>query len=61
MIQAKDRVRAISGHFKGQRGYVTRVHGSTACVVWRSVWEHGIWVNFSELKRTKRYNKELVG
>ncbi len=57
-IQSKDRVKAISGHFKGKSGYVTRVYGSSACVVWKGVWEHGIWVELYELKRTKRYKKE---
>ena len=57
-IQAKDRVVAVYGHFIGKRGYVTRINGNDACVVWRGVWDHGIWVPVSYLKRTKRYKKE---
>ena len=59
-IIGKDRVKAITGHFEGQKGYVTRVQGSMACVVWVGGWEHGIWVNCSELKRTKRYKKDTL-
>lgn len=54
-IQAEDRVKATSGHFNGKSGYVTRTNGDTACVVWKGVWDHGIWVDIAELKRTKRY------
>lgn len=57
-IQSKDRVKAISGHFKDKKGYVTRINESNACVVWKGVWDHGIWVDLKELKRTKRYKKE---
>lgn len=57
-IQRHDRVRAISGHFKGKRGYVCRVFGGNACVAWKGVWDHGIWGPIDELKRTKRYVKE---
>lgn len=58
-IQKSDRVLATSGYFQGKKGFVTRVYGDIACVVWKGVWEHGVWVNISELKRTKRYKKEL--
>lgn len=57
-IQRHDRVVALSGPFKGKRGYVCRVEGDSACVAWKGVWEHGIWVDISDLKRTKRYKKE---
>lgn len=53
-IQRGDYVKAIVGHFKAKRGWVARVDGSWACVVWRGVWDHGIWVSLSDLKRTKR-------
>ena len=53
-----DRVIATLGHFKGNKGYVTRTNGKQACVVWSGIWEHGIWVYASEIKRTKRYKKE---
>jgi ribosomal protein L24 len=57
-IQRHDRVLAMYGHFKGKRGYVCRVFGEQACVAWKGVWDHGIWVSINELKRTKRYQKE---
>ena len=53
-----DRVTAIKGHFKGRKGYVTRVDSVGACVVWNGVWSHGIWTPLLDLKRTKRYKKE---
>jgi ribosomal protein L24 len=56
-IQKEDRVLAISGHFEGKRGYVCRVSGDTACVAFKGVWDHGIWVPKSDLKRTKRYKQ----
>jgi hypothetical protein len=59
-IQVSDRVLAISGHFEGKRGYVTRIYGESACIVWAGGWDFGIWVDLSELKRTKRYKKEQV-
>lgn len=55
-----DRVKAISGHFKDKKGYVTRISGDMACVVWDGVWSHGIWTEISDLKRTKRYKKDLT-
>ena len=58
-IQRHDRVMAISGHFKGLKGYVCRTDGNMACVVWKSVWSHGIWTDIKELKRTKRYKCEV--
>lgn len=57
-IQRHDRVLAVKGHFKGKRGYVCRVHGNTACVAFKDVWEFGIWVPLNTLKRTKRYKRE---
>ena len=57
-IQSKDRIISISGHFKGSKGYVCRVESDQACVVFKSVWGHGIWVELDTLKRTKRYIKE---
>lgn len=54
-LQREDRVKAVSGHFKGKSGWVSRTDESAACVVFKGVWEHGIWVDISELKRTKRY------
>jgi len=57
-IKRQDRVIAVSGHFKGKRGYVCRVHGTTACVVWKNHWEHGIWTDLKDLKRTKQYKSE---
>lgn len=57
-IQKNDRVVAISGHFKDKRGFVCRVEYNRACVVWKGVWDHGIWTDVSDLKRTKRYKKE---
>lgn len=57
-IQREDRVKAIDGHFKGKSGWVARVNGDSACVCWKGVWEHGIWVDISNLKRTKRYKIE---
>jgi len=57
-IQRHDRVLALQGHFKGKRGYVCRVDEGMACVAWKGVWDHGIWVSLNELKRTKRYRKE---
>ena len=55
-----DRVVAISGHFKNKRGYVCRIENNAACVVWKNVWDHGIWVDLKELKRTKRYKQERL-
>jgi len=57
-IKRHDRVIATSGHFENKKGYVCRVHGNMACVVWKNVWEHGIWTNLNELKRTERYKNE---
>lgn len=57
-IQREDRVKAISGHFKGKSGWVARVDDNSACVVWKGVWEHGIWMDLTDLKRTKRYKTE---
>jgi len=57
-VKEHDRVLALSGHFKDKRGYVTRIDGRQACVVWNGVWEHGIWTDIADLKRTKRYKKE---
>jgi len=57
-IQRHDRVKATRGHFEGKLGYVCRVFGDSACVVWKGVWEHGIWTPLTELKRTKRYKKD---
>ena len=59
-IQRHDRVLALSGHFKGKRGYVTRADELCACVVFKGVWDHGVWVDLTELKRTKRYKKEYL-
>jgi ribosomal protein L24 len=53
-IQRGDYVKAISGHFKGKRGWVSRVNNESACVCWKGVWEHGIWTPLRELKRTRR-------
>lgn len=53
-----DRVIATSGHFQGKRGQVVRLHSDQACVVWKGVWDHGIWVDQTELRKTKRYRKE---
>lgn len=60
-IQKADRVKAITGHFAGKSGYVTRTNGSSACVVWKGVWDHGIWVSISDLKLTKRPKTNLAG
>lgn len=49
-----DYVKAIGGHFKDKRGWVSRVDETSACVVWRGVWDHGIWTPLVDLKRTKR-------
>lgn len=57
-IQRQDRVVAIRGHFKGKRGWVARVRDGSICVVWKGVWDHGIWCFIDEVKRTKRYKKE---
>lgn len=59
-IQRHDRVLAVSGHFKDKRGYVTRVEHGMACVVWKGVWEFGIWTELADLKRTKRYKKDQI-
>lgn len=56
-IQRGDYVKAVSGHFKGKRGWVSRVEDSTACVVWKGVWAFGIWTPLKDIKRTKRINK----
>lgn len=53
-IQRGDYVKATLGHFEGKRGWVARTDGTHACVCWKGVWEHGIWVSQAELKRTKR-------
>ena len=53
-----DRVLATQGHFKGNKGYVCRVEGDSACVVWTKVWDHGIWTSLEDLKRTKRFKNE---
>ncbi len=57
-IQERDRVKAISGHFEGNTGVVVRTSSDSACVVFKGVWDHGIWVSMYQLKRTKRYKKE---
>ncbi len=44
------KVKAVAGHFKGKTGTIVRTHGASACVVWDGVWEHGIWVEFTELE-----------
>lgn len=54
-----DRVLAISGHFKGQRGYVCRVEGELVNVVFGKN-PFGIWVDLADLKRTKRYSNQLI-
>ncbi len=59
-IQRHDRVLAWNGHFKDKRGYVCRTDETSACVVFKGVWDHGIWVDLTELKRTKRYKKEYL-
>jgi len=61
-IIAEDRVKIIGKEFEGtkfegKKGYVTRTSGDQACVVVKGVWEHGIWFDISDLKRTKRYKK----
>ena len=53
-IQHGDYVLATRGHFEGKRGYVTRTDEYGACVVWKGLWDHGIWVELSVLKRNKR-------
>ena len=53
-----DRVISISGHFKDKKGYVCRTEHGQACVVFKGVWDHGIWVDLNTLKRTKRYKRE---
>ena len=59
-IQRGDYVKAIDGHFKGQRGWVARIDEGldVACVCWKGGWEHGIWVEMTELKRTRRFKNE---
>lgn len=57
-IIAHDRVKITDTIYKGELGYVTRVFGEQACVVVKGVWDHGIWFDMSELKRTKRYKSE---
>jgi ribosomal protein L24 len=49
-----DYIKAISGHFKGKRGQIVRVSGKMACVVWKSVWDHGIWSEIKDLKVTRK-------
>jgi len=57
-IQRHDRVVVTSGRFEGMRGYVTRADDQNACVVLKGVWDHGVWLDVSTLKRTKRYQSE---
>lgn len=62
-IIKEDRVRIIGEEFKGTKfenkpGYVTRTSGDQACVVVKDVWDHGVWFDISDLKRTKRYKKK---
>lgn len=60
-FQAGDYVKAISGPFKGQKGWVSRtdsdmgIQPENACVIFSNIWDHGIWVEVKELKRTKRF------
>ena len=58
VIQVNDYVKAVSGHFLGKHGQVVRMHGDQACVVWDGVWNHGVWTDISDLKRTKRYKRK---
>lgn len=58
-IQREDRVKGIKGTFKGMRGWCSRVNNDSACVCWKDIgFDHGIWVDISDLKRTKRYKIE---
>lgn len=53
-----DYVKAITGHFKGKRGWVCRVEGDVACVVWKGVWDHGIWTPICHMKVTRSFRGE---
>ena len=53
-FQRGDYVKGVAGPFKGKRGWVARVSHEQACVVWKGVWDHGIWTFLEELKRTRR-------
>lgn len=56
-MQRGDYVKAVSGHFKGKRGQVTRVNdegNGMACVVWKDVWDYGIWSEIKDLKVTRK-------
>jgi len=57
-IIKNDRVKFLYGDRKGYKGFVTRTHGDMACVVISELWEHGIWYDMKDLKRTKRYKSE---
>lgn len=52
-----DYVLSLSGHFKGKHGYVTRVENDFSCVVWKDVWDFGLWVSSDTLHVTKRLKK----
>lgn len=52
--QRDDYVKAISGSFKGSRGWVSRVNDYAACVVWKGIWDHGIWTPLKDVKVTRR-------
>lgn len=56
-FKESDRVIGIKGTFEGKKGEIVRINGESACVVWRDVWDFGIWVFFDEIKRTKRYRE----
>ena len=45
---------AVSGHFKGKRGWISRVNNDMACVCYKNVWEFGIWAFITDLKITRR-------
>lgn len=53
-IERGDYVKAISGPFEGKTGWVSRSDCNAACVVWKGVWEHGIWIHLGDIKRTGR-------
>lgn len=62
-IQKEDRVKIIGQEFIGTQfenksGYVTRTSGDQACVVVKGIWDHGIWFDITDLKRTKRYKSK---
>lgn len=57
-IIKNDRVKIITGKYKGYKAFVTRVENDMACIVINGVWDHGIWYDVTDLKRTKRYKSE---